>query len=536
MTEISDELLEETGPLRALDAAAALMQQAGVAVYLRGLVASAPLWGAALVVFFFEQVEPIPALRPLSAALLVFAWALRLVLLGRVGRRYALEAWPGLPLPAQCGSALSVLSMHVLGTLGLALWLFPLAVVSWFGAAAVAVAIPLLALRPVLAPSALVSAACSDRGGVAGFSQMLRDGTDRRFTAVIAELFLLLGTELLAVNLYFGVGLILLAARSLLGVDPTFVEAFVSLRNPFMVALVALVSAWLMDPLRAALSAVHFLDVRVRQPGLDLLEAVDSFAKQQKSKLVLGLFVLCLGASVSRPLQAQTAPEPTADLGAAAFDAADQKTAERVEQILSLSLFSNEPDRKNWALTRWFDAFVEWLRALELWDVPEFDNRPAEKPFVPPANWLVAFVLVLVVPVLLWALIAWRKSREGDQGTPDSQDTAGADPLTKTPDAHLDEAALLARSGRHADALRSLYLATLVAFDRHQWVLFDRSRTNGQTVALLPKGPVQEAFGLFTARFDACWYGRVEVAEHDYDRCRVLAEQIARQVETGRGP
>jgi hypothetical protein len=100
------------------------------------------------------------------------------------------------------------------------------------------------------------------------------------------------------------------------------------------------------------------------------------------------------------------------------------------------------------------------------------------------------------------------------------------DPRDRAPDDWLAEAASLAAQGRHAEALRALYLATLVALDRRAWIRFEPSLTNWQYLRQLPAGSTRDDFRVLTRTFDVKVYGEEPAGEADYRASRAVAERI----------
>lgn len=534
------EALEATGPFTTVDAALTLLRRGGLSAVMRALLGSTPVAFLVLAFFFFESVEGVHELRGGFAVLFVVAWGIRAVVLGRVAHGYVLTVWPDLQTSGGAGSIAKTLRTHAYSALTLCVWLVPFAMVSWLGLVGVALMAPLLSFRAFSAPSLLASAAHNPEAGFSGFVRAIRDGADRRTLAVVGELWLILGAALVALNLYFGLVLIVLLGRSLLGLDATYVEMFVSFKNTFVLLSAATLGALLMEPVRAAVHAIHFLDVRVRRPGLDLELAVEAFVERRGRTLAGGgarrlgsagfLAVAAVGLFGGIPpvvAQPMDGPETTQSR----WTHGDERTAEHVANILERDVFSNDESSTSSDLSAWIADFFAWLLEQRRREAPEAGMSPAG--FSPPPGVFVGLALAILLPILLWVLwITLFKRKNKTPSNPEAEDGVAA-ALEKPPEVHLDDAARLALAGRHREALRSLYLATLVAFDAEGVLVFDGSRTNGQTIRLLPSGRVRDDFRRFTRLFDATWYGHAPAGEQEYQASRALAEGIANHLRGG---
>jgi hypothetical protein len=102
---------------------------------------------------------------------------------------------------------------------------------------------------------------------------------------------------ILVVNLHAATALLLKMGSGLFGFDLTFVDRFASIDNGTWVALLAVVSFALFEPIRAALGALLLIDGRVRLEGLDVLAAAEQLPKRGRSRLAAAA-VLTLALSV----------------------------------------------------------------------------------------------------------------------------------------------------------------------------------------------------------------------------------------------
>ncbi len=113
---------------------------------------------------------------------------------------------------------------------------------------------------------------------------------------------------LVALNLQLAVSLGLKAGQSLLGLELTFIDRFTSVDNGTWMAVLAVLTFALFEPLRAATATLLLIDGRVRQEGLDLLAAVEQLPRRRRPKPSLTAAALALVAF----LPAVALAQPTA--------------------------------------------------------------------------------------------------------------------------------------------------------------------------------------------------------------------------------
>jgi len=204
---------------------------------------------------------------------------------------------------------------------------------------------------------------------------------------------------------------------------------------------------------------------------------------------------------------------------------ADDEVRERVAGILDRSEFQEFADTRGRGLRDLFTRLLEWLlRPREPTRAPSMGTGLAIP--LPPAGFFLAAGAVLLLLVLGYLIATRVRDRQSQAPAEGAGVTAGEDPRDRSPEAHLDDAAILARDGRFRDALRALYLATLVALDRRRMISFDPTLTNWQYMRQMPRGDVRARFGIFTRLFDYKWYGDEPTTEGDYSSCRRLADGI----------
>ncbi|MCS6798470.1 MAG: DUF4129 domain-containing protein [Myxococcota bacterium] len=556
------------GPLVVLDRAFALVRDAGLKRAARAWLGGAALAVAALAVYHLERVEGTHAYRPVLALGLVLGWWTRALLLSDEARAHVLRLWRW-PAPPEAGHAVDVVRTASVVALGLSVW-------GWlFGAAAIlstwlaVLLLPVLALRGVLAPSWLVHARLERSAGLRAWLRAVGDAGGRRATAATVELLLLLGTMGLAVNLWLAAAFLSTIARSFFGFDVASIASFLSPGNTFVLLVVLALAAVGLEPVRAAVAAVLWADGAVRREGLDVRAAVEDVLERAErrgaspraadvaARVASGLVLACsvlVGSNglaqgapppatlepwAGPPGEPGVEPPPPADGSDPAGTAmppkravaigpdGDERVREAVDAILASPEFRDIPEDDRAASI--LERIERWLRWLL--------SRPSEPPgslpvpeppariAMPPPELFVALGAILA----LAALVAWiaRHRRDRSSG-PDVESgvVVETDPRDRPPEGHLDDAAAFAAAGRWLEALRALYLATLVALDRRGLLVLERGRTNGQYVRQLPAGALRDDFRDLTRTFDGRWYGRIAATAADYERCRRLAERV----------
>ncbi|MCC7539558.1 MAG: DUF4129 domain-containing protein [Deltaproteobacteria bacterium] len=554
------------------------------------VVGSVPLLVTVLALYWLEEVERVRSLRPLAALVLVVAWGVRSVAHARVARTAAAGLWDAIQLVPARGLDLRALRTAVWTGFGLLPYLAILLAAARIAPAAVYFALPLLALRGLVAPGTLARSACFGDVGFAAAWRALRDHRGRRGTGFVMELLLFLAFTVVAVNLYAFVGVALLLGRSLVGIDLTGVESFVSPRNSFVLLLFGGAALLLVEPVRAALSAVMLVDAQVRQRGLDLRmrvdEAIGAPSHASAVARVAALALILASAAglwgpdpgLAQESSGPGSPSPNgervgvrgerstssgdrasqvsltpiggprgratsaeapgvaegSETGSAAPTPADLRAREETRAVLARPEFREDGDTGRSArdlvtrLLRWIEGLLEpdWLRGLQ--EGPSLPSLPGGPVYLVAA----AILLALVIGYLLFTYVR-KQSGSAELGV-DGPSAVSSDPRERPPEAHLEDAARLAHGGRFRDALRALYLATLVSLDRRRLIRFDTTRTNWQYLRDLPGGTARIDFAGFTRLFDHKWYGDEPTTHDDYVLGRGIAERLCRD-EDARG-
>jgi hypothetical protein len=524
-------LARRPGPVQLIDDALLIVRRAAPAQLVRGWLAALPLGTVALLLYYLERVEGFRTPRLALAAALVLAFWLRFYLLALLAREFVHVLRPALPLSAAAPSWVSVACTASVAAFGLWCWAWPMLALGRLSVFAVLGLLPLFALRGAVAPSCLARAACAEERGLAAFARAVEDTRGARAAMLTLELLLGGGFVLLFGNLYLLGALVLLLANSVLGLDVAFVSAFLAPDNELVPLLLLGATLLLLEPLRAALSALAFAEARGRNEGADLHAAIDALARERPGRAADGALshigavlclLLCIGASAS-PLFAQASGGVESVVPA---EPRDRVVRARAQRILERGEFHE------------FDASDgDGLQLAELFDrlfgrKSDADPLPTASPRfelrVPPWAVVLASLFLLAV-VTAYVSAEARKSAALSRSMKTLASTA-VTPLHK-PGAPLADAAVLARAGQYRDALRALYSATLVALDRASLIRLDPSRTNGQYVRSMPSGPARQQFGVFTENFECKCYGDEPVTQADYEQAECQAEALCQVPE-----
>ncbi len=530
-------------PFEAIDRALYVVRRGGGALLGRALGGGAIFGVVAIAVFYVERVENVHSLRPLSAMALVAAFYARSILMARAAHLATRAIDEDLATPG--ATWLDVVRTATVFGLGLAMWSLPFVLASKVGWVMVALLVPALALRGVIAPSWLARSGCATGGGLRAALASLGDTGARRTLSLLVELFVLIGAFGLAIDLFALFYALALLSRTFLALDATFVESFLALDNTFMLVVLGVLVFVVLEPLRAAISANAYVDARIREEGIDLRAAIDDAIEAAEKRgafrgdstrapgiaAALALMVLA-SASGAR---AQEDPDQSiyfsqdgitigdpivAALPPARFDAYDEQVLSRTERILASSDFV-EADESGNGFRELFARFLRWL--LEQREPPVAPRGVA----IPMPTTSIFIVIAIALAVVALGMVAMKfasgkrapKAAAGGEEAPSS-------PIEIAPERHLDDASRLAKASDYRLALRALYLATLVALDRRRAITYDDAKTNWQYLRELRYAGARQPFADFTRIFDRVWYGDEAATENDYQSARHLAEEI----------
>lgn len=513
--------LRVAGPIDLLDEASRTVRSLGVGAAVRAWLSGAIPAFAFIVLFYFERVESIRNLRFTFAFVLVLAWCVRALLLRGVAAQGVRLIAPELPQTRQ--SVGSTLLAAIIFGMGLWCWLWLLVLVSLAEPQLAFLMIPFLAGRAAVAPSWLARAGTVDESGISTWLKGMSDTAKQRATGIVAEFLLMLGALGLFLNLFLLLRFLVYAGRAYFGFDLALMESFLSGDNSFVMLALASFTLVLLEPYRAALSASHFVGARARTEGLDLTTSIDAAVQHTTQKTGFGRAAAALLAlsivSSSLMAHAQDAPGKTFP-----HDAEARTHAAEILQRAEYREFIDAQRGQGADDESWWSRLMRWLNDKDNTSTSTGAGGAASGMGLPGAQVFIILGVVLLLVVLLSLFLSREKPAE-DQAT--NAPVEGAmDIREKAPTVFLDEAAMLASQGLYREALRSLYLATLVALDRKRVIVFDSHLTNWQYLRQMPRNALRDAFSQFTRVFDFKWYGHEPATLDDYNRCRQLADFI----------
>ncbi|HET8933105.1 MAG TPA: hypothetical protein VFN67_06700 [Polyangiales bacterium] len=502
---------ERTTSALMMDQALSVLRSASADQWVRGLAASLPLAAALLSLYVLEHVVGVRPPLPLFGVLCALAYWARFRLLSGLAREFlGMLAPRALPMERSTGIALFKTAM--VAGIGSWCWTVCLWAAERRSFVMLLGCIPLLSVRGALAPSLLARAACAQEAGFLALSRAAAETRGERQLFAGVELMALFGMLTLFGNLYALAALVLLVSSSLLGLDVGFVTALIVPSNELVPLLFLGISALLLEPLRAAISALAFQRARERWQGADLEAAIDGLGVQPRrragsrpSAAARGLVVVLLSsAGLARA-------EPPARPTAADVGASDDLARQKARDILTRAEFQpSETDSGESTLGEWFERR---LRARELSDRDASAPPRFELSLPPLALTLLSLALMLAVGA--WLARSLRRAKRGGAAA------VGSGVAQPTSAERVAEAARLAEQAQYAASLRALYIACLQALGR-----FDTAFTNGQLLQRHAASSMRTELERLTLRVERCSYGRQEATRADYEAARVLVERI----------
>jgi hypothetical protein len=476
---------------------------------LRSVMGAGLLGWAVVFAFYLERIALAPSARPALALLLVACFHLRAHVTARVASAVVASRLPEAMVPT-APRALDVARTANVVLLGhLALCALPVAA-AYLEELLVPFAFLPFALRGATVGTWLARAGAAPEGGFAALRRARRDLAGARLRGVLVEAMFLVGTLALAMNFLGVAGGALALARSVFGVDAVAWRVVVG--DPFAWLVAVVVAAAVLDPLRAAVSALVYVEARARHEGFDLDVALQRVLGGRGVALLVGLLVLggATGAHAEAPLASTQAGR-------------DEAVDVAVEAALARPEFVDPVGTESYGL---LERLLRWLAELAHEERPEPPVTPSMFS-APPAWTLAVTAIALALLVVFLAVSSRRARRAGSDEAPPNED----DPRGRPAEDHLAVAARLAAEGAHREALRALYLATLVALDTQGLIAFDRYRTNRYYLRGMREGSAREDFRSFTELFDRKWYGDQATSAGDYLDGRALAERLCRAPE-----
>lgn len=535
--------LRATGPIDLLDAASRCVRSIGIGEVARAWIAGAIPAAVLVFLFYLERVESMRSFRLGAAFLLVIAWCVRAVMLRKVAAVCIAKTAPEIPLQAQSIGNTCLLS--IVAGAGLWVWLWILVALAQLSPFACVPFLPVLALRGAVAPSWIARAGAVREDAFGSWGAAVSDTSQSRASGLLAEFLLLVGVLGLGLNLFLISTFVISMGRTYLGLDLALVESFVSFRNDFAIAVLAALSFVLIEPYRAALSALHFVGARARTEGIDLSASIDAAVAHtqiRRSAPTVVVLLLSAWAAFANVAHAQDPKDPSAGLvveigtkpnpgldptpapPTTAENARDNVVREEVTQILQRSEYQEFQDAEGASFLDELRRRFHQMLDEQANDPPEVHTMTGGGIGLPGAQLFLIVAGVFLVAVLIALFLGRAKTAKPESAT--ALANVALDIREQPPAVFLDEAAQLAAAGKYREALRALYLATLVALDRQRLITFDPHLTNWQYMRQMPRSEARELFGRFTRAFDFKWYGHEATVEADYVACRALADRI----------
>jgi hypothetical protein len=461
-------------------------------------------------------------------------------------------------VPAVHGSWQSIARAAAWVAFDLWFWLWLIVLAVHLDPLLVPFVLPLFAVRGALLPGWL---ACADgapeASGFAVLRRAVEQAEGQRMQGILLEALLLFGALGMCINLLaLGAGLIGIG-QAMLGLDLSFVNAFLSHKNHFALLFVMSTALTLLEPLRAALSAVLYTDALLTREGIAVrslvVRATEARSRQRAAAALVLAFVLGAAArgvaqepepeiaideselvdeaaeavEEAEVARAEAEVEPEEPCEGACLRARERDAAvrERATTILAEPAFAEFPE-EDWSvdaagkdiIAKWLEKLLEWLAQNEAQQTRSRDGLLG-KVELPPAAFFIVVAALFAIVALFWL------GRARQKIDTEAAKAADDDPLARPAEAHLDDALALASRDLRA-ALRSLYLATLVGLERRSLLHLAPEYTNGQYLRSLPHGDDRQMFGAFTRIFDAVHYGARTPSHEDFATCRSLAEQL----------
>lgn len=199
--------------------------------------------------------------------------------------------------------------------------------------------------------------------------------------------------------------------------------------------------------------------------------------------------------------------------------------------ILNRPEFKPKQETKysNW-LSEVFQGLTDWLQSLFKAPEPERNSGSFNMPNLP--DWLggllqvfrILLVLITVLALAAAIFFAVKFARAHSRTLLDDVEEV------RTRSEYLDLAEQLVQSGDLRQAIRALYVASLLRLDELKIARFDRSDTNWEHLARFESStrrPQGLDFRAVTKNFDRFWYGRAIVRIEDVGAFRQVHDYLA---------
>ena len=277
-------LTEHAHPAQVLDQAFALLRHASAAQWVRGGAAALPLAAVLLALYACVHVLGVRPPFALFGLLCALAYWARFRALSALARELVSALAPRVPLGER---ATGLFNTAMIAGIGSWCWAAALVGAAQSSLTLLFVCLPLLCMRGAFAPSLLARAACAPEVGLQALARASADTRGQRTLFLGVELLVLLGLLLLFGNLYALTALVLLVASSVLGLDVGFVTALIAPDNEIVPLLLLGLAALVLEPLRAAISALAYQSARERLEGADLGAMIAALGEEPPRRVSL---------------------------------------------------------------------------------------------------------------------------------------------------------------------------------------------------------------------------------------------------------
>lgn len=190
------------------------------------------------------------------------------------------------------------------------------------------------------------------------------------------------------------------------------------------------------------------------------------------------------------------------------------------------------PEFKENLPTDFFENLRDYLKLEDVTLEPP-RLKPPRMPSVSP--WIMkTLAIVVVVSIVSFIIVmlfrAWARKSFEDLIPPVTVEAKEAGPvnaLSQPARQWADDADLLFRQGKVAEAIRALYLAILSSSHRRSWIDYHPGKTNGEYLRRFEgPGEAQALLTAFTRLYERKWYGRESCTEQDYRESRRLTDDL----------
>lgn len=513
--------IEHVTPAAMLDQALTLLRHASATQCLRGVSAGLPLAAALLALYAFVHVVGVRPPLALFGVLCALAYWSRFRALSGLARELVLVLAPREQIGERAGS-LGAFNTAMVAGMGSWFWAVALLAAAQSSLTVLLVCFPMLCARGAFAPSLLARSGCAPESGLRALVRASADTRGQRHLFLGVELLALLGLLLLFGNLYALTALALLVASSVLGLDVGFVTALIAPDNEIVPLLLLGVAALVIEPLRAAISALAFQRARERWEGADLHAAIAALTAEPRRRermqpKAAARAVLVLLAMLAPSIMYAQPPDFSTSDAPADVAARDARARERARAILARDEFL--PSSMDSGEGSWRQWLAERMRDRELSD------RDASAP--PRFELRLPSSILVLGSVLLLSCVGFWLTRSLHRRKVRAAAAARGTAAQPTSDERIAEAYRLAERGQFELGLRSLYAACLSALGR-----FDSARTNGEVLQRIQSPPLRATFERFTRVIEPCSYGQQRATRQDFELAQALTAQILSEATT----